>query len=226
MAGLSGDALLNIINSTKAAAGTGTTSTSNGPIPFSGYNIARNASGLNFNSSTFNVNNESTSVHPGYASGTLDETQTGGVSGVSAAAFGPGQDAKQYQNLVAQSGKTYQYDMFDRIDFGARPSSSLKDPNLANENTAQDQLVPRSNVDNRVIINYKNFVQAGIYTPKQGADVFVNKIVSNTRFKQVSFKDPSIETIVQFLSKAGTPTTKISFADFLYCKKLRKSERA
>lgn len=181
--------------------------------PSSGYNVAKNASSLSFKSETFNVTQDSTAVHPGYSKGTLNGTQISVNNAL-------GENAKAYQNLVAQSSKTYQYDMFDRIDYGKRPSSSTKDPALENIFSSQDQLIPRSNIDNRVIINYKNFVQAGIYTPKNGADVFVNKIVSNNRFKQVSFKDPSIETIVQFLSKSGTPTTKISFADFLYCKKL------
>lgn len=103
------------------------------------------------------------------------------------------------------------YDMFERNTYGTVPSvGGVEDQNI--------KPVSSPNIDNKLIINYKNSVEVGVESIN-GSNVFVNKVIPYKKFKNVNYKDPSIDRIVQELS-ANSPACKISYADFLYCKKL------
>lgn len=122
--------------------------------------------------------------------------------------------------LPSPGNSNYQYDMFDRLSFGGAPNTN-------NGGFAEDNIVPRNkNVDNRILINYKNNIEITKLNSTNNDDrTFINKIKIDTKFNSNEFKDPSIETIVSRLDGDGTinssyPAAKISFSDFLYCKKL------
>lgn len=127
---------------------------------------------------------------------------------------------KQEQNKIVAGNTKYQYDIFDRLAFGTTPNS----PTVGIENTsfpddAAKTIGRSSKVDNRVVINYKNYVEVtNADLTGKSRTTFLNKIKVDDKFKGPNFKDPSIDVIVANLSKH--PCTKISYADFLYCKKL------
>lgn len=126
---------------------------------------------------------------------------------------------KQEQNKIVAGSTKYQYDIFNRLQFGTAPNS----PTIGFENTENggvDKIVSRnSKVDNRVVINYKNYVEVtNADVTGKSRETFLNKIKVDDKFKGPNFKDPSIDVIVANLSLH--PCTKISYADFLYCKKL------
>jgi len=138
----------------------------------------------------------------------------GGLGGISPALS---QFSNQANNKIKAGNTKYEYDIFDRLSFGAAPNTPTSGIDAT---SVFSQVVPRNtNVDNRVVINYKNYVDFEKLNPTDKADqTFINKIKTDSRYSGKEFKDPSIETIVEQLSLH--PTTKISYADFLYCKKL------
>lgn len=137
------------------------------------------------------------------------------------------QNTSQTETELINGSKQYQYDMFDRLSFGDGYNS------VTGFNQTYKSIVPRiGNISNRVVINYKNKVtyqktditkvdKDGKTVPN--SNTFINKIITKNLFEGNLFRDPSIDTIVSQLGGSGNtkyPAAKISYADFLYCKRL------
>lgn len=164
------------------------------------FNLLQGANKQNFNASKYAVKSSSFTT-------SITDLQTGNTPAQNAAVNG------------------IQYDIFERANIGNPPNST----GIEDSAYATDRVVGRrTSVDNRVLINYKNYVFTSIdgnqsYVNGVGektteTGVFLNKIKPNTKFTGNNFKDPSIETIVENMN--SYPSTKISYADFVYCKKL------
>lgn len=108
-----------------------------------------------------------------------------------------------------------QYDMFERNAFKNIPNG-VGIADAANDVSFVSK--PSNGIDNKLIINYKNNINTGIIQVN-GKNVFVNSVLPNNLYKKVNYKDASIDKIVNLLSQ-NSPAAKISYADFLYCKKL------
>lgn len=121
-------------------------------------------------------------------------------------------------------GNRVYYDMYDRISVQERNRQNETNGDTfsigANDSERND-IQANDIFANRILINYKGDVSVDLYNPEQDKYYFYNKIQDPKSYKDNRdrlFVNPDITTIVNKLSEF--PSTKLSYADFLYCKKL------
>ena len=124
----------------------------------------------------------------------------------------------------SNTGNSVQYDMFNRADISGKLFNSAPAGIQSAQNGVTQRTTATQTIDDRVVINYKNTVKTQIENlnnPPKGQTantIFLNKIEPYNKYKSNTFKDPSVTTIVSNLN--DSPATAISYADFVYCKKL------